>query len=109
MSQQNNIEVRKLPKKTVIVISIMAAICFIGFFFVMTTKSLKMEEVLSTLGHKNISSVKVVNKMSVEDRETKVKSTVFKVAFYDETLKKDCVGFVHRSNSGKYSKDIDCK
>lgn len=109
MSQQNNIEVRKLPKKTIIIITIMAIICFAGFFFIMTSKNLKMEEVLATLGHKNIADIKVVNKMSVEDKETKIKSTVYKVVFYDNDLNKECIGFIHRSNRGKYSKDLDCK
>lgn len=103
------IEVRKLPKKTVIIISIMAGICFIGFLFINFTKSEKLEEVLATLGHKNIINTKVINKMRVEDKETKMKSTVYKVIFYDNDLKKECIGFVHRANRGKYSKDIDCK
>lgn len=109
MSQQDNIEIRRLPKKTIIIIVIMATICFLGFLFISFTKSMKMEEVLATLGHKNISDTKVVNKMSVEDKETKIKSTVYKVVFYDNDLKKECVGFIHRGNRGKYSKDIDCK
>ena len=105
----NQVEVRKLPKKTIIIITFMALIMIIGFLFITMTKSMKMEEVLITLGHKNISDVKVINKMSVEDKETKIKSTVYKVVFYDENLKQECVGFVHRANRGKYSKDIDCK
>ena len=105
----HNVEVRRLPKKTVVIIAIMSLITVAGFVFIMITKNLKMEEVLSTLGHENISNIKVVNRMNVEDRETKVKSTVYKVVFFDETLKKECIGFVHRSNNGKYSKDIDCK
>ena len=64
---------------------------------------------LETLPYKEISNIKVINRMNVEDRETKVKSTVYKVTFFDETLNKECIGFVHRSNNGKYSKDIDCK
>lgn len=109
MSQQNSIEVRKLPKKTIIYIIIMAAICFAGFYFIITSKNMKMEEVLGTLGHKNITNTKVINKLSVEDKETKLKSTVYKVIFYDNNLKKECIGFIHRSNKGIYSKDIDCK
>ncbi|TLP38345.1 hypothetical protein [Arcobacter arenosus] len=109
MSQQNNIEVRKLPKKTVIIIVIMSVICFLGFLFIMFTKNLKMEEVLHDLGHKNITNVKVINKLSVEDKETKVKSTVYKVMFLDKDLNKECIGFVHRSNHGKYNEDFDCK
>jgi len=103
------VEVRKLPKKTVILIAVMTLITIVGFVFVTTTKNMKMEEVLVKLGHKNISNIKVINKMSVEDKETKVKSTIYKVAFRDTDLKQECIGFVHRSNHGKYSKDIDCK
>lgn len=105
----HNVEIRRLPKKTIVIISIISFITILGFIFVTFTKNLKMEEVLNTLGHKNISDIKVVNKMSVQDEQTRIKSTIYKVAFFDETLKKQCVGFVHRSNEGKYSKDIDCK
>ena len=108
MSNQNP-EVRKLPKKSVILISLIVSIAIIGFLFIRTSKNMKIEEVLYKLGHQNISSIKVINKMGVEDKDTRVKSTVYKVAFYDNSLKKECVGFIHRSNNGKYSKDIDCK
>jgi len=102
-------EIRKMPKKTIILISLVTLIALAGFIFITTTKNMKMEEVLSTLEHKNISNIKVINKLSVEDKETKVKSTVYKIAFEDLDLNKDCIGFIHRSNDGKYSKDIDCK
>ena len=105
----DNIKVRKLPKKTLVIIIIMSIIAIVGFLFIQQTKSMKMEEILNTLGHKNVKNVKVINKLNVENRETTVKSTVFKVVFDDIDLKKECVGFVHRSNHGKYSEDIDCK
>jgi len=106
---QEKIEVRKLPKKSIITIIIMVIIIVIGFMFEVSMKNLKMEEVLGELGHKNISDIKVVNKMNVEDKNTKIKSTVYKIVFFDNDLQKNCIGFIHRSNSGKYSKDIDCK
>lgn len=106
---QEKIEVRKLPRKSIITIIIMSVVIVIGFMFEVYTKNLKMEEVLTDLGHKNITDIKVVNKMSVEDKDTKIKSTVYKITFFDSDLKKECIGFVHRSNDGKYSKDIDCK
>ena len=102
-------EIRKIPRKTIFIILLIALIGISGFIFIKTTKNMKIEEVLSTLGHKNISDIKVINKLSVEDKETKVKSTVYKVAFKELDLNKECIGFVHRSNHGKYSKDIDCK
>lgn len=104
-----DVKVRKLPKKTLVLITIMALICIVGFVFIQQTKSMKMEEILNSLGHKNVKNVKVINKLNTEDRETKVNSTVFKVVFDDIDLKKECIGFVIRSNRGKYSEDIDCK
>lgn len=106
---QEEIEVRKLPKKSIITIIVMAILIVIGFMFEVFTINLKMEEELAKMGHKNISDIKVVNKMSVEDTETRIKSTVYKLTFFDKDLQKECIGFVHRSNNGKYSKDIDCK
>lgn len=103
------IEVRKLPKKTITIIVIMTIIMSIGFLFMTTTKNMKMEEVLGNLGHKNISGIKVINKMSVEDKKTRIPSTVYKVVFTDKDLQKECIGFVHKANRGEYSKDIDCK
>ena len=102
-------EVRKLPKKSILIIFIMALICIIGFIFIQQTKNMKMTEVLSTLGHKNIANIKVINKMNVENKETKIKSTVYKVVFDDLSSQKKCMGFILRSNRGEYSKDLDCK
>lgn len=106
---QEKVEVRKLPKKSIIIIIIMSIIIVAGFMFEVFMQKLKMEEVLANLGHKNISGIKVVNKMNVEDEVTKVRSTVYKVVFYDKDLQKKCIGFINRSNHGKYSKDVDCK
>ncbi len=106
---KENIEIRKLPKKTIIIIVIMTILTLIGFGFVVMTKNMKMTEVLATLGHKNISNIKVVNRMNVEDKETKVQATAYKVDFFDNDLNKECSGFIIRSNDGKYSKDLDCK
>lgn len=104
-----DLEVRKLPKKTLIIISIMTLLCIVGFVVIQQTKSMKMEEILNTLDHKNVENVKVINKINAEDKETKLQSTVFKVIFNDLDLKQECIGFIIRSNRGKYSKDLDCK
>ncbi len=56
----------------------MSIIIVAGFMFEVFMQKLKMEEVLADLGHKNISGIKVVNKMNVEDEVTKVRSTVYK-------------------------------
>lgn len=102
-------EVRKLPKKTIFIISILIIMGFIVFFLLKNLKELKLEEVLANIGHPNIEKLEVINKLSVEDTQTRYKSSVFKVTFYDNDLKQTCIGFVHQNKDGSYTKDFDCK
>ena len=105
----NTHQMRKLPKKTVIVISVMIAVIFSVFYVVKNLKEKKLTEVLATIGHKNIKQLKVINKIEVEDTETRYKSNVYKVMFFDNNLNKTCVGFIHKEKDSHYTKDFDCK
>ena len=105
----HNNEVRKLPKRTVVIISVICVIAFFIFLFLQFLKEQKITEILSSLGHKNISNDKVVNKLNVEDIQTKMKSSVYKVVFYDNDLKQTCMGFLHHERDNTYTKDLDCK
>ena len=102
-------EVRKLPKKTVFTIALIIIIAIAIFFVLKFTKEQKLTEMLATIGHNNIKSLEVINKLSVEDNETRYKSSVYKVVFYDNNLKQTCIGFIHRNRDGSYTKDFDCK
>lgn len=102
-------QTRKLPKKTLITIF---GLIVLGIIFLFTLQTLKIDkyyEVLATLNHKNISNLKVVSKQTVEDVDTKLKSAMYKVVFYDNDLNKKCIGFIYRDRLGEYMKDIDCK
>lgn len=101
--------VRKLPKKTIFTISAIIIIALAIFFVLKFLKEQKLTEILATIGHNNVKSVEVINKLSVEDTETRYKSSVFKVRFYDDNLKQTCVGFIHVNKDGTYTKDFDCK
>ena len=105
----NTHQVRRLPKKTVIIISILIALGFIIFYIIKDLKEEKLKEVLATIGHPNISQLKVINKLNVEDIQTKMKSSVYKVVFYDNDLKQTCMGFLHHERDNTYTKDLDCK
>ena len=61
----NTHQVRRLPKKTVIIISILIALGFIIFYIIKDLKEEKLKEVLATIGHPNISQLKVINKLNV--------------------------------------------
>ncbi len=105
----NTHQVRKLPKKSVIIISIIILIAFSIFYVIQNFKEQKIAEALSSIGHKNIKNLKVINKLEVEDAETRYKSTVYKILFYDNDLEQSCIGFLHREKNAVYTKDFDCK
>jgi hypothetical protein len=102
-------EIRKLPKKTVIIIAVLIGLGLAVFLGLKFLKEQKLAEVLVSIGHKNIKDLKVINKLSVEDKETRYKSDVYKVMFYDNDLNKTCIGFIHRERDSHYTKDFDCK
>lgn len=102
-------EVRKLPKKTVIIISLIVSIAIVIFLVQKTLKEQRFTEILGTLGHTNITELKIINKLNVEDVQTKLKSNVFKVKFFDKDLNQTCIGFLHKEKDDLYSKDFDCK
>ena len=63
-------ETRKLPKKTIVIISIIIALGVFIFIWLEVLKNQKFNEVLSDLGHKDIKNLKVVNRINVEDNMT---------------------------------------
>ena len=102
-------EVRKLPKNTIIIISTIITIALVIFFVLKDLKEQKLAEILATIGHSNIKSLEVINKLSVEDTQTRYNSSVYKVIFYDNNLNKTCIGFIHKEKQEHYTKDFDCK
>jgi len=104
-----NKEIRKLPKRTIIIISVLILAGISVFTILKTLKQDKMTEILATLGHSNIQKIEVINKLSVEDKETRYKTKVYKVRFYDRDMNKTCIGFIHMGRYNKNSKDFDCK
>ncbi|MCT7907991.1 hypothetical protein N5915_00320 [Arcobacter lacus] len=102
-------EVRKLPRKTVIIICVMVIIAVAIFLVQTILKEERFTEILADLGHTNIKELKIINKLSVEDIQTKLKSNVFKVKFFDNDLNQTCIGFIHKEKDDLYSKDFDCK
>ncbi len=102
-------EVRKLPKKTIIIILILIVLFGIGFIILQNLKTQRLVEIVSTLGHKNVQNMEVINKLSVEDKITRYKSKVYKVRFFDKELNKTCIGFIHIKKDNKFEEDLDCK
>ena len=102
-------EKRKLPKITIFIITILVALGVFIFIWMETLKNEKFNEILSDLGYKDIKNLKVVNRMNVEDNITKEKSYVYKLTFFDNSLNKNCIGFLSKQKDRTYIKDFDCK
>ena len=105
----NTHQVRKLPKKTVVIISVIIVIAFAIFYVIKDLKEKKITEVLANIGHTNIKQLKVINKLEVEDSQTRYKTSVLKVIFYDNDLNQSCIGFIHKDKNQQYTKDFNCK
>lgn len=101
-------EVRKIPKKTIVIMILVTIACIIGYLLIILSRDAKMTEVLNSLGYKNISSVMVYNVSQVEDEETKIRSKLFKVGFTNNETNQECYGLVNEHN-GKFKKEIECK
>lgn len=102
-------EIRKIPNKTKFIMVALALLGIIIFLVITSLKEAKIAEILNNLGHTNISNINVINKLSVEDKQTRKRSTVYKVVFFDNKKNQQCIGFLHHNTDGKYLEDIDCK
>ncbi len=105
----NSHEVRRLPKKTIVLLTILVILATIIYLGLKELKEAKMTEIINQLGHKNVQDMQVINKLQVQDKKTKYKSTVYKVMFLDKDTDKTCIGFIHMGRNNNYSKDLNCK
>ena len=101
-------EVRKLPKKTKIIIVVLTILCIIGYLLITLSRDAKISEVLNTLGYKDTSSVKVYSVSQVEDEKTKKRSKLYKVSFINTKTNQECFGLINEYN-GNFKKEIECK
>lgn len=103
-------EIRKLPKKTIFIISIIIIVSFSLMYGVSITKKLKVEDHLHTLSYSNVANITVYNKSEVQDAKTKQKGYLFKVKFDNLNTNQVCKGLIFTYFRTKNIKqDIDCK
>jgi hypothetical protein len=102
-------EVRKLPKKTIIIMIILGILGVVWFFLVAYGQSAKVEKILHMLNYKNVSDVKVYayHKFLREDINTE--GFKYTVSFIDNDKKEYCKGFVLKDFKQNVTKDLICK
>ena len=102
-------EVRRLPKKTIIIIVGMCLAGILFYILMITSRELKMSEILANNGYPNTSDVNVYNVSKVLDKGTNKNGTLYKIKFIDLNTNQECSGLVFKNSSRKYEKDLDCK
>ncbi|MEA3290318.1 MAG: hypothetical protein U9Q04_09100 [Campylobacterota bacterium] len=102
-------EIRRLPKKTVIFISVIIVMGIITFFLTSAGKSVKAEKILYTLGYKNVADVKVYATHEFLREDINVKGYKHTVSFTNLDTNEQCKGFILKDFKRNVEKDLICE
>jgi hypothetical protein len=101
-------ETRKLPRKTMIWISILAVSAVVYFLMNMVAKQGHVEKALDAMNIK-YEKLKVFTSASVKHNESGVNGYQYTVRYNRQDSGELCKGFVIILNNGKYVNDVECK
>ncbi|MEW6552044.1 MAG: hypothetical protein AB7E13_06470 [Arcobacteraceae bacterium] len=101
-------ETRKLPRKTIIWISVLAALAVVYFLMNMVAKQGQVENALNAMNIK-YDKLKVFTSASVKHNESGVNGYQFTVRYNKLDSGELCKGFVIILNNGQYVNDVECK
>ena len=101
-------EIRKLPKRTVVFISVMVLLGIFTFFAVVNGKETKATKILYMLGYKNVSNVHIYATQEFLNEEINMKGMQYKVSFIDLDKNQECRGFILKDLKRNIDKDLDC-
>jgi queuine/archaeosine tRNA-ribosyltransferase len=102
-------EIRKMPKKTVMLLTGMVILGILSFFAVIYGKTVKATKILTKLGYKNIANVHIYSTQEFLNETTNIKGMQYKVSFNDLDKNQECRGFIVRDLKNNVDKDLDCK
>jgi len=102
-------EVRKLPKKTIIYMTVIAIFGVLWFFMVSYGQTNKVTKILHTLGYKNIENVKVYANHEFLREDINVKGYKYTISFTNLDAKENCKGFVLKDFKKNVTKDLNCE
>ena len=103
------IEVRKVPKKTLIYIAVLIVAGVIAMFIVKDGKSKKATKILYELGMKNVKDVSVFARTEFLNEGTNIKGYQYSLQFINLDTNQKCKGFILKDFKGNIAKDLDCK
>ncbi|MEA3553024.1 MAG: hypothetical protein U9R39_01335 [Campylobacterota bacterium] len=102
------IEVRKLPKKTIVYMVILGVLGIFWFFLVFFGQATKVTKILNTLGYENVSKVKVYANHQFLREDINVKGIKYTISFVNKETNEKCKGFVLKDFKRNVEKDLIC-
>jgi len=102
-------EVRKLPKKTIVIMVILGILGLVWFISVAYGQSVKVTKILNTLGYKNVSDVRVYANHQFLREDINVKGFKYTISFTNLDTNETCKGFVLKDFKRNVEKDLICK
>ena len=101
-------DTRPIPKKTVIIISILI-ICGLFFYIVAQSgKITKAQKALEKVGYTNIENVKVAAVNKFQNSDTNIEGYKYTVRFTDLTTNTQCKGFIWIDFKRNIHNDFEC-
>ena len=102
-------EVRRLPKRTVIFITILGLLGVLWFFLAAFGQETKVTKILRTLGFNSVSNVKVYANHQFLREDINVKGYKYTISFTNLDTNENCKGFVLKDFKRNVTKDLICK
>ncbi|VAY87511.1 hypothetical protein MNB_ARC-1_434 [hydrothermal vent metagenome] len=104
-----NIPLRKIPKKTLFYIVILIIVGILSIFILDYGKTKKATRILNKLDYHNIKNVTVFSKTQFLNKDTNTKGYQYSLKFLDLNTNKKCRGFIARDFKGNVAQDLECK
>lgn len=102
-------EVRRLPKKTIIIMIILGVLGVVWYVAVGYGQSVKATKILDQLGYKNVSDVKVYANHQFVREDINVNGYKYTVSFTNLDTNEICKGFILKDFKQNVEKDLICQ
>ena len=102
-------EIRKLPKKTIIIMVALGLLGLFWFFAVAYGQSVKVTEILHKLGYENVKNVRVYANHQFVRKDINVNGYKYTVSFINLNTNEKCKGFALKDFKQNVEKDLVCQ
>lgn len=102
-------EIRKIPKKTMIIIGSLIGLGIVSFILASAGKATKAKGILEQLEYKNVSKIRVYKTQEILNEEINVKGMRYNVSFFDNETGQECKGYIVKDYKHNVFKDLICK